>query len=417
VARGRPVPPIAQHHNSERTTGLHIAYHCLTVFVQDCKDLVVAGVRSSIASQKGSCVSALVAYGNARDTDLKIWQNTPLPLAWGTSQHATENYARLVNVLHETSSGRRQLQHSASRMTYKELAKHMVQMVRASGGKITAPLRRHGSFPVAMRLALEYMDDFWKFEERREDFIISSFASMMRRMSIEFVPWHKDHEDRGSGRRSTSTCYDWWMILNRNSEKNTVAEPGTDQEMCVAIADAAALNDPFGPWTIPEYLHEMGILWDKKVRPTDWSLTSASLPKSGYVLETYHYVDRTFCGDKWWHHMALVWAILFSRVAPNVFKDRDVAIQAEGEEAVTRAIRRIPWVETTSATHKGCTQQQPYVTMVSTTIIAFLERQAPVWQEQKNGGFGSPWSDKHGDASSFLLFSLQIDFIIRYETN
>jgi hypothetical protein len=156
----------------------------------------------------------------------------------------------------------------------------------------------------------------------------------------------------------------------------------------------------YAPWEIPHELQGMGQLWQKKVRPQQWSLGQASLPGSGYVLETYRYVDAKFSGDIWWHHMAQVWAVLFSRITPYLFRDRTVTIDGVGETEITKQIRNMEWVDPKSDKQKGCTIGLPYITMLSTFIIALLDKSSPLWNEFKNFGFGGAWSDKHGTCIS-----------------
>jgi hypothetical protein len=177
----------------------------------------------------------------------------------------------------------------------------------------------------------------------------------------------------------------------------------TREQRCVAIANATALEDMYAPWEIPDELQGMGQLWQKKVRPGQWSLDQASLPRTGYVLETYRYVDAKYSGDIWWHHMALVWAILFSRITPYLFRDRTVIVAGVDSTEITKQIRNMEWVDTKSDKQKGCTMPMPYITMLSTTIIALLDRSSPLWSEYKNFGFGTTWSDKHGICSIYQL--------------
>lgn len=400
----RPAPPIAQHTNDERTRANSIAFAALNVFIQDCKDLVAAGVQTSIKRQLDNPDKSINHKGLSRKKDLTQWQKTVYPLAWGPDcSHATETYALLVNILLEDPNCNAHLQHASEHISYIELAKKLVKMATPNS-LVAAPVRLHGSFLPALKTALKLMDSIWT--DPSCNFSAQTLSFMMQKMNIHFVPWHK--ETVGGNSRARAVVYDWWITIEHNvdGKDGSGKKFQSREDTCVAVADTTALSDPFAPWDIPYDLHQMGRLWDKKIRPRDWKLSEASLTPTGYVQQTYVYVDEHFSGNTWWHHMALVWAILFSRLTPHVFRDRNASIDATGEVEITKQIRRLEWMSTTSDSHKGCTMPMPYVTMLSTAIIAMLDKQSPLWKEYKNGGFGKVWSDKHGKIRVSFISSI-----------
>ena len=74
----------------------------------------------------------------------------------------------------------------------------------------------------------------------------------------------------------------------------------------------------------------MDSLWNKNVLPMDWAICHASLKSiktkkdADVVISTYQYVEDNFVGHtNWIHGMAIIWGILFSRVAPFICHSKE----------------------------------------------------------------------------------------------
>jgi hypothetical protein len=158
------------------------------------------------------------------------------------------------------------------------------------------------------------------------------------------------------------------------------------------------------PWVLPEHLYLMGVLWDKKVLPEEWTLDAASVKSTDltaggeYIRRTYEYVKSNYDGTIWWHHMGFVWALMFSKITPYVFAEKSTVLFKRGEKELTAAARRIPWVPSGTSKHKGVTDPGPYIPMVTVTIIALLDKKSPlsIYMASNSNGFGKPWTSKHG---------------------
>jgi hypothetical protein len=72
-------------------------------------------------------------------------------------------------------------------------------------------------------------------------------------------------------------------------------------------------------------------------------------PENGYREQPY------YDGNIWWHHMAFVWALLWSRVTPFVFVEKSGPINGRNSTELTAAVRKLRWVEGASKSHKGVT--------------------------------------------------------------
>lgn len=274
-----------------------------------------------------------------------------------------------------------------------------------------------GAFLPAMRLAYKFVKDRVKMDlgttesDKREleDYLTSCVSWMMQKMRIQLVPWHLEAP---GGTQARAVRADWWLCITHKPEDvdQHSQELKTREEECTVIASAVSLVDHFAPWDLPTNLHQMGELWQKKVRPSEWKLEHASITSANapYIVETYEYVNRIYSGDIWWHHMAIIWAILFSRITPFLFRDRTIKITGVTKTEITTQIRLIPWTDIRPEKQKGCTMPLPYITMLSTTIIAMLDKASPLWKNYQNGGFGSQWSDKHGRWYTLIWKSSQL---------
>jgi hypothetical protein len=230
---------------------------------------------------------------------------------------------------------------------------------------------------------------------------------MMHKMQIHFLPWHKNAScNRGAAPRSVSPL--WWMLINRNSPSLYLSSgpSALSVEESTSIAATSVCNStPSAPWSIPDNISQMGHLWKKTVLPDDWSLDAASLqnarmtPGHEYVWKTYEYVQANYDGSIWHHHMALVWAILFSRVTPFLFFEKPQTFKANTDkQSITNAIQRMPWTKAKSSNHKGVSSPLPYVTMLSTTIFALRDFNSPLAKHARSHGnsLGPAWTNKHG---------------------
>lgn len=350
-----------------------------------------------------------------RSDALKEWEKSDYALSWnGDNSGGKGGYALLLIILNEDCSARpTRLTHSKDEWPYDQLATHIFKMGSSSETPISAPVVKNGCFENALSIAFKLMGHYAPDDNLRDKFCIQILASMMKKMSIDFLPWHRDARGRSSPR---IVQYDWWMMINRHNHQSIVVDLTLEDAM-ESAATAMADSNPTAPWSIPKVLSEMGSLWKKTVLPEDWNVTEASLShtrtKVGheYVWKTYEYVEQHYDGRVWKHHMALVWAILFSRVTPYLFFDKpDRFDQYRDPHEITRRIRKFPWIAGTSRYHRGVTAPKPYITMMSTAIIAIRDHNSPLALRAaaNSNSFGTAWTDKHGKICVSLTICLHL---------
>jgi hypothetical protein len=350
-----------------------------------------------------------------RKKALKDWMKTFLALAWSSGKQSNaETYRYLMTILHtDPSTQPSHLNKAPESWAYEILARHFWKIATNNNGSVEAPVTSNGSFIIALPLAIQYIRAVQGKSPETDTFIVLEFATMMRRMHIDFVPWKKN--TRGARAAQPNV----WMILHKGGghSLNPTKVIQTTEEVTQESAERARDNEPGVEWEIPDKLSEMKDLWNKEVLPTDWDIKHASLetqrlkPEAEYVWKTYEFVETHYDGTHWMHHLALICGILFSRVAPSIFFPRDAPLpQTTNVQQLTKAIRDVPWTRNTTGTHKGMTAPRPFVTMVTTALIGFWDTRTDFAKhlQGSKGSQGASWTSKHGDyffyfACSYLI--------------
>jgi hypothetical protein len=394
------LPAILHDTNDQLTAANAVAYHCISLFLQDCKDLVTAHVRNNINTQLKSGRSIVAAHGKARKKALNLWLKSDKPLSWNKGKSESSGaYLQLLIILNEDPNTRpTALRKAPESYTYLQLAAGFYNA--SDKKKAVAPICGNGAFFPSLSLGFTRIRKLVStFDKPDDNIIIAIFAKMMKTLDIHFVPWHVSD-------KATSRAYvvraDWWMMLKAGPvEDINKYLPEEQEDEHAEVADHVQLMDPDAPWSLCDKLEDMGPLWNKVTLPSDWSLEAASLPATRkgdpnhYVTATYEYVLNSYDGRIWWHHMGLVWGILFSKITPYVFPPKMPRL---GNGPLNDEVRKLPWLKGTSENHGGCSVGFPFITMVSTTIIALLDSRSPlsIRASENKHALGKPWTTKHG---------------------
>lgn len=392
-----------------------IIYHALTVFVQDCKDLVSVSVKKEIARQllEGS---GDAEHAKRRERALAKWLASDQPLAWkDPASKETSSHSNLIMALAESKETLNQSFVTApGSVSLQDIVLLIIKSVKPPTTSFPAPLNKKGRFVTTLPIALEEIERLTALDPKRSNpaYHHAIFIFMMMKMGIHYVPWHRPPQsNKGPAPRIVS--HRIWMLLDLVADKVKASRDKMNElrpEVQVqVIADVATQLHPSAPWSIPVNLQEMGSLWKKTSLPIEWSILNASLgggtKKEGseVVEATYRWFEAGYDGGEWKHHMALVFAILFSAILPNVhccIKEKAKIGALSDAEEVDRALHLLPWRTSTSETHKGLSAREPYITMVSTTILAMMLGESPLREYyQKNAALGTAWIEKH---SKFL---------------
>lgn len=322
-------PPIS--FLSEENENIHkaksVLYHVLRIFILDCKEIVSKGVQMDIDRQLDAA-PPLNSHGRIRKEALMAWKKEDDALSWGIGRRTVPvTYRHLVTLLSDNpehlGAG---LVKSGEKWNYQRLAKHMVEWCGKDSK--SAPLSKIGYFPTALFLATTEIKKYSPTPASADVFATSLLAYMMERMRIHFVPWHKPAQNENGGPAPRVVQHNHWLFLDHSSSQSPhagskTADNPSPNTTFARIANRDVGADPYAPWTIPDSIQDMGPLWEKATLPTDWDIRHATLAtlrceKSIYICNMYEYVQNSYDGKKWKHHLALVLAILMVPILPAV---------------------------------------------------------------------------------------------------
>lgn len=327
------------------------------------------------------------------------------PLSYGDGKsNARGGYQCLLVILDEDPRNPiTELKTSPDRYSHEQIARIIYRCGTSVPTTITNPLMRKGAFLPALGLGFARIHD--NKGPIRDDIllVVALMERMMRKMEIHIVPWAKGDQVTN---RASPTRGDWWLKIrytgSSNAQKQLHEDPANQQ--VIQVQHALDRNTD-APWSMPGLLKDMGPLWTKCRLPSQWGLEHASLPgtQSGdenhYMKETYEYVKDEYDGNIWWHHMGLVWALMFSRMAPYLCVPKNIKLQeSQSIPRMSQEIQQLSWVKSVSKSHRGMTSPMPFITMMSTTIISLLDARSPLRRRMadNNSNMGAVWTKKHG---------------------
>jgi rRNA-processing protein FCF1 len=230
LANTNSAPQITQHSNFIWTQAQAILFAALNTFIDDCKLLVSSCVQTSIRKQLQDLEPAIQHIGKSRKQDLDRWQCTTELLAWGSeSIHATQIYALLMNILSNDPQAPKNIKTATEHIGYKELCARIIRMAHEDQlAIISAPIHAKGSFLPAMKLAYILIKRLIKDETpdklQMEEYMTICLASMVQKMRIQFVPWHKENE--GGSTQAHTVDPMWWLTIKRKLENADNTQQG-----------------------------------------------------------------------------------------------------------------------------------------------------------------------------------------------
>jgi hypothetical protein len=343
------------------------------------------------------------SHARSRRQALKKWMTENAnPLAWDSDAAASGNFALLSLILCvDPNAENPTLILSKSHVTYEGLVLLLITYATAPNQKRPAPMTKDGGFQYLLPIAYEMVAKLIPPGNDVKSGFSSLFIDMMKSMRIHLLPWHKNSPN------AYATDLDIWVSL-RPKKGHISSAPLTIQDRIQMAADKVAREDPQAPWDLPERLSDMNQFWTKQCLPACWSLSLASLSNKqsqGYVGETYRFVSQQFDGENWKHHLALVIAICFSRVVPDICFINETDVSSSDPLRATSEIRNMEWVPAQSTSRRGTVVPFPFIVMMSTALIGFWDSRSPLAKHlvSNNNVLGKPWTDKHG-TDNFRIF-------------
>lgn len=380
------------------------AHIAVTAYIADIRSNIAALVQPRIDEALSSDDVDDIEAGRERKRVLAVWCRADFPLGFGEHVYP----ALLRSLAPEGTTPSLSLGNNKSLSTL-ELASLMCDIVRPVRPlPLQAPLFAKSRSLTIFRVAIPYM--YYQAKQNGAPdpsaFATYALAQVLDDNQVAHVPWSAPMASDAVGRPVRKVDFSFWRRTSKSEEiGHRALMKVVDAQEHAALTDQhtarkLALRDAKAPWAIhPMTIGELSAVLHKVVLPTDFSRAHASLsPNDGYISETYDWVFTHYDGAKPVHRFALLVAHMFSRMAPNLGHPPmpPGVLTMRGKSAqITAAVRRSPW---TFDGRRGVTATEPFVVMLTTTIIALTEDKSPLRRYmRKNGNSLGEWTAKHGE--------------------
>lgn len=400
------------------TRAFHICEIALEAFFEDTKHLVAAGVRADIAHRKATATSReefteVSSRGERREAYLKSWLKERNPLGYESQGKEKENtYQRLLEAVspdeHAVSYGFPNWKEFET--SYHELATRLSEMSRPHRPtQARAPVVRNGSFLPVLKICHQRLLDLLKTktdEEANATFVIEIFRKALKMFRVRYFPAAK-RKTGLAGAPNTKPVFDSWGNLGRRDRAGVVSTRnlGTQERRAKVPAATVALNNAIAEdcnaeWTAGGLnLPSLRTVLRKTSLPTDFK---GPVPiGERYVDETYEWVREHYDGTNKLHHLALlVGIVVASTLLPNLFMpvgSRKKFENARTPDEVREVYNDLEW---RSKEKRGMSQQDIFVGMFTTLIIAIYEEESPLRRHMASSaknGLGDVWTTKHSE--------------------
>ncbi|KAF7782914.1 hypothetical protein Agabi119p4_2290 [Agaricus bisporus var. burnettii] len=407
IVVAKPPPPFIKESNELRQRAFAIMAYCVVLFIDDCKDLVSTEVMKALKRQRLLPLPQS-AYASSRQSALNRWKESLEPLSYGKERANT--YASLLSSISEDPNGEPPAGTEVTEcLSYVDVAKLMLAGTHSSTS-VRAPLWKHGACLTALEIAIVEIQHLLNVPIPDSEGIIAGIlATTLRDLKVDYVPWHAPSRSTRGTTHVVSHLH--WMSIDRTNPfgpqlaGNAQHHPASARMTQIQqVAVNRALTDRSSEWRVPVNVSHMDGLWEKSVLPLDWNWTNAFMtptggpPSHAYMRDTYLWAQTTYNKGNWKHHMALVWAILVTTILPNLHVPNSSKDRLRGYTnlgSLNQAIRNLKW-EPPESTKKGLKDRGPFITMVTTYIMALMDPSSPLLTNLgERGGFGDPWTKKH----------------------
>jgi hypothetical protein len=191
---------------------------------------------------------------------------------------------------------------------------------------ILPPLFTTGSLRTVLPVALQFMDQQCDDSglEQRNEFCARIIAFVARFKRIQNVPWTLKSSTRRALRK---VVYNSWR--NVSSTERSVLQPLAMTDVSLSpgkrSAKRALLQDPHSEWTAADLtISTIHTILHKSSLPSEWDDLSMIVTEDNYVQDTYEWVKANADLNKPTHQLAIILAILFSKVVPAIGYDDDI---------------------------------------------------------------------------------------------
>ncbi|KAG1721838.1 hypothetical protein EDB19DRAFT_1917044 [Suillus lakei] len=358
----------------------------LRVYFDDVKRLVQDSVLLEIQPALDGNDRHARRTANDRHTALSRWLDEEHPLSYSSNI-----LAYLLRAIVDTNDGNRKLELTKSHLGSKPVS-FFVDIILKQCSTNPTPRRQPpfitgGHFLAVMRVAIDEMKRCASRDSVTgrdvDSFVSETITHVCQSLKINHIPWCTNPIG-GGGTPSSIIVHNVWLNLGAATAPKPASSASfltRRESLQVAALNSSAqvqLEDSRGDWSASDVrLHNFASVVHKVVLPMEWSTDRASLTSSPqYIIDTYNYVQTAFDMSVPIHQLAVIISIAFSGLLPKVYPPK--AVQAEIPKAshlLTSYVRDLEWV---SRPKKGASNPEPFVTMMSTFIIALYDPESPI---------------------------------------
>lgn len=383
-----------------------IAQLAMEAYVNDVVKLVSSGVTEKISALEQSDQYDAITFARALSKDLKVWLGCKHPLDYSSG-------VALIRIVVAGPDETSLPPSSCQQLNIEDFCSMLIK-VHAKPQTSGLPFVTKGQFqhilPIAVKRIITYGE---RLSTNPRAYAIAIFKHVILAMRIYLVPWSPPRTGL-PGRPVDHPVFNAWTTLgapspNHHSSGSLALRPveqlSAARKRSIEELQASDIN---APWTATvTTIQELHKFLNRRALPTDFVMPEFSgVGSAQYVKDTYIEVSETIDLDLPLHHLALLLAIIFSCLCPNVYtsppKPIDVSISQDFSTS-HHYLSTLPWVNRLAAGKKGNTRRNLYISMVTIYILALYNPESRLRKyHRENGQLGRAWTDKH---SKLLAFS------------
>ncbi|KAF9236599.1 hypothetical protein BU15DRAFT_63863 [Melanogaster broomeanus] len=402
-----PVTFLPSHTDPTQRLLLHIVHRRFEVYEEDVCTLVNTQVRSSVQKLIDGDDVVTRNIGRERLTALETWFRQPQPLSYNN-----DSYANLVKAIVDNPDhlGRGLPASHLGQKSTTWFADHILQSVASKTIRCLPPFLHGGSGLAIMRIVIPALR---RILSQGTD-TVGDHTAAIRVLLVQVasqhqilnIPWAPNPTGL-TGRPATTVVHNMWINLGHASSAGSqslapVLRPADMRHHAVLSAATSMQSmDSRAPWSAFNIsIQDLNTILNHEVLPEEWTMDIMTFPDDdSYVKETYQWVHDNYNGCKPIHQLAMCVAIMFCHVLPNVMhgKKPSSLTSSSSQANATLIVCNTPW-SAPSANKRGMAQQNIFLVMMSTFIIAMYEPESPLRRYLKDhaGALGALWTDKHG---------------------
>jgi len=373
------------------------------VYFNDVKNLVHANVTPILNPLVDDDDPIISESARDRLTALSTWMDEEFPLSYTPTV--------LANLLQAISEPRdKQFEFTESALGCQPvsfLADLIIKQCGRFDNRRKPPFIQGGKFLSVCRIAVEeirlYAAAKGLTDVQVERLISDAIITVAERRKINHIPWSRNQA--GNGRPSNIVVHDVWLNLGakKNPISSSVPSFLTVQQSNNALALQASqviqAADSRGDWSaLAVTLKSFHTVLHKVNPPSEWDIQHCSgsgrkVPE--YIKNVYSDVKKSFNGTKPLHQLALICGIVCAGLIPDIFSP-PLERYPSDPSGYDTYVRGLDWVRRPK--WKGVSIRAPFITMVTTFILAHMEDNVVLQNEEDL----HIWTKKH----SKLLFRL-----------